>query len=113
VNPRTKVIVTGVQGQDGSILSEILVNLGYDVIGIGRRRLDAWAVALKQPQEYNTLEQIGDNYKDFVDYLIAKKPEVCIHFEPSSELLDKEDAGWRSDYMIMMDKASHHSGSSV
>jgi hypothetical protein len=28
---------------------------------IGRRRLDAWAVGLHQPQEYNTLEQIGDN----------------------------------------------------
>jgi hypothetical protein len=25
---------------------------------IGRRRLDAWAVGLKQPQEYNTLEQV-------------------------------------------------------
>jgi hypothetical protein len=36
-----------------------------------------------------SLEQIGENYKDFVDYLIAKKPEVCIHFEPSSELLNK------------------------
>jgi len=28
---------------------------------IGRRRLDAWAVGLKQPQEYNTLDQVGDN----------------------------------------------------
>ena len=28
---------------------------------IGRRRLDAWAVGLNQPQEYNTLEQIDDN----------------------------------------------------
>jgi hypothetical protein len=28
---------------------------------VGKRRLDAWAVGLKQPQEYNTLEQIGDN----------------------------------------------------
>ena len=28
---------------------------------IGKRRLDAWAVGLKQAQEYNTLEQIGDN----------------------------------------------------
>jgi hypothetical protein len=28
---------------------------------IGRRRLDAWAVGLKQPQEYGTLEQVGDN----------------------------------------------------
>jgi hypothetical protein len=36
-----------------------------------------------------SLEQIGENYKEFVDYLIAKKPEICIHFEPSSELLDE------------------------
>lgn len=27
----------------------------------GKRRLDAWAVGLKQPQEYSTLEQVGDN----------------------------------------------------
>ena len=36
-----------------------------------------------------SLEQIGENYKEFVDYLLAKKPEVCIHFEPSAELLDE------------------------
>jgi hypothetical protein len=28
---------------------------------LGRRRLDAWATGLGLPQEYNTLEQIGDN----------------------------------------------------
>ena len=28
-----------------------------------------------------SLEQIHDNYKEFVDYLIAKKPDICIHFE--------------------------------
>jgi hypothetical protein len=28
---------------------------------IGQRRLDAWAVGLNQPQEYGTLEQVGDN----------------------------------------------------
>ena len=38
-----------------------------------------------------SLEQIGENYKEFVDYLITKKPEVCIHFEPSSELLDENN----------------------
>jgi GDPmannose 4,6-dehydratase len=57
VNPRSKVIVTGVQGQDGSILCEILVNLGYDVIGIGRRRLDDFSardVFLRKLSELNT-----------------------------------------------------------
>jgi UDP-glucose 4-epimerase len=57
VNPRSKVIVTGVQGQDGSILCEILVNLGYEVIGIGRRRLDDFSardVSLRKLSELNT-----------------------------------------------------------
>jgi hypothetical protein len=34
---------------------------------IGRRRLDAWAVGLKRPQEHNTLEQVGDNTFRMVD----------------------------------------------
>jgi hypothetical protein len=36
-----------------------------------------------------SLEQIGENYKEFVDYLIFKQPDLCIHFEPSSELLNE------------------------
>jgi len=36
-----------------------------------------------------SLEQIHENYKEFVDYLISKKPEICIHFEPSAELLNE------------------------
>jgi GDPmannose 4,6-dehydratase len=39
-----KIIVTGVQGQDGSILVEQLVELGHDVVGIGRRRLDDFSL---------------------------------------------------------------------
>jgi len=35
-----------------------------------------------------SLEQMGENYKDFVDYLISKKPKLCINFEPMAELLD-------------------------
>jgi hypothetical protein len=35
------------------------------------------------------LEQVGSNYKSFVDYLISKKPKVCIHMEPIDELLDE------------------------
>lgn len=35
------------------------------------------------------LEQVGDNFKDFVAFLLDKKPNICIHFEPIDELLDK------------------------
>ena len=34
------------------------------------------------------LEQVGENYKDFIDFLLVKKPSLCIHFEPIDELLD-------------------------
>ena len=37
-----------------------------------------------------SLEQMGENYKDFVNYLIYKKPDLCINFEPMSEILNKD-----------------------
>lgn len=39
-----KIMVTGVQGQDGSIVSELLFAEGYEVIGVGRRRLDDFSI---------------------------------------------------------------------
>ena len=35
-----------------------------------------------------SLEQIGDKFKPFVDYLLAQKPAVVVNFEPMSEFLD-------------------------
>lgn len=37
-------IVTGVQGQDGFILTEQLLSQGHQVIGVGRRRLDDFSL---------------------------------------------------------------------
>ncbi len=34
------------------------------------------------------LEQVGENFKDFVDFLLTKKPSICVHMEPIDELLD-------------------------
>lgn len=34
------------------------------------------------------LEQVGENYKPFIDYVVRQKPDVCIHIEPIYELLD-------------------------
>ena len=36
------------------------------------------------------LEQVGSNWRPFVDYLIAMKPGVIINIEPISELLDED-----------------------
>ena len=38
-----------------------------------------------------SLEQMGDNYKDFVNYLVSQKPDLCINFEPMTELLDEDN----------------------
>jgi len=37
----------------------------------------------------NALEQVGENYKDFINFLINKKPDLCLNFEPMPEILDK------------------------
>lgn len=34
------------------------------------------------------LEQVGSDFKDFIQYLIDNKPKICIHLEPISEMLD-------------------------
>lgn len=34
------------------------------------------------------LEQVGNNFKDFLDFLIQKKPGLCVHIEPIVELYD-------------------------
>jgi hypothetical protein len=40
---------------------------------------------------FASLEQTGDNYKDFIQYLIENKPSICVHIEPTSETLDEEN----------------------
>lgn len=35
------------------------------------------------------LEQVGEKFDKFIEYLIKQKPEICIHFEPIDELLDE------------------------
>lgn len=35
------------------------------------------------------LEQVGNNYESFVQYLLKQNPNVCIHMEPIAELLDE------------------------
>lgn len=37
------------------------------------------------------LEQIGDNFKEFINYLLKKKPTICIHIEPIDELMNRSN----------------------
>ena len=38
-----------------------------------------------------SLEQIGDKWGPFVNYLLEQKPKLCIHIEPIAEVLDPEN----------------------
>ena len=40
---------------------------------------------------FAALEQVGSNHVDFIEYLISKKPSICLHVEPISELLEPDD----------------------
>lgn len=37
------------------------------------------------------LEQIGDRFKPFLEYLIKQRPYLCVHIEPMAELLEPEN----------------------
>ena len=38
-----------------------------------------------------SLEQVGERHEEFLKYLIEKKPGLCVHFEPISEVFDKDN----------------------
>jgi hypothetical protein len=37
------------------------------------------------------LEQVGNRFEKFVDYLLKNKPTLCVHVEPIAELLDENN----------------------
>ena len=39
---KKKAIITGIAGQDGAFLSQLLLEKGYKVIGADRRRVDSY-----------------------------------------------------------------------
>ena len=61
----TTALITGVAGQDGSYLSEHLLDLGYDVIGLCRRNTDLWRLqkALKNPNFRIVYGDIADFFQ--------------------------------------------------
>ena len=84
-----KALITGITGQDGSYLSELLLEKGYEVHGIVRR------VALEHPQA--RMWRIRDNvdriqihsasmesYASLFDIISGVKPDECYHLAAQS-----------------------------
>jgi len=84
-----KVLITGITGQDGSYLSELLLEKGYEVHGIVRR------VALEHPQSRMwRIRHILDNlhihsasmesYASIFNIISEIKPDECYHLAAQS-----------------------------
>jgi len=84
-----KALITGIDGQDGSYLSELLLEKGYEVHGIVRR------VALEAPEQHlwrikHLLDKIIihagslDSYASIFKVVEQVKPDECYHLAAQS-----------------------------
>ena len=84
-----KALITGITGQDGSYLSELLLQKGYEVHGIVRR------VAIEHPQARmwrirHLLDRIKihsasmESYASIFDIVADVKPDECYHLAAQS-----------------------------
>jgi GDPmannose 4,6-dehydratase len=84
-----RALVTGITGQDGSYLAELLVGKGYEVHGIVRR------VALEDPERrLNRLGAVRDrvvlhaasleSYASLYEAVVAIQPDECYHLAAQS-----------------------------
>ena len=84
-----KALITGITGQDGSYLSELLLEKGYEVHGIVRR------VAIEHPQARmwrirHILDRIKihsasmESYASIFDIITDVKPDECYHLAAQS-----------------------------
>lgn len=84
-----RALITGITGQDGSYLSELLVEKGYEVHGIVRR------VALEHPQARmwrirHLMDRIKihsgsmESYASIFDIISTVKPDECYHLAAQS-----------------------------
>jgi len=40
---------------------------------------------------FGALEQTGNRYREFMDYLYSQKPDLCLHVEPMNEFYDEDN----------------------
>jgi len=87
--PKKKALITGITGQDGSYLSEMLLEKGYDVHGIVRR------VALEHPESRmwrirSVLDRIHihsasmESYASLFNIISELQPDECYHLAAQS-----------------------------
>jgi GDPmannose 4,6-dehydratase len=94
-------LITGVTGQDGSYLAELLLEKGYKVVGVKRRTsllsTDRIDHILEHPNfqlVYGSMNDVGSFYRLFMDnqfdevYNLAAQSHVRVSFEVPEETVD-------------------------
>jgi len=96
---KKKALITGITGQDGSYLAELLLDKGYEVHGIARR------LAIEDPSHrLNRINHILDkvklhsgtleNYSRFIELFEDLKPDECYHLAAQSFVHESFEDGF-------------------
>jgi len=102
INKQKTAIISGITGQDGSYLAELLLEKGYKVIGIKRRtsllnaheRLDSFynnknlELVYGNMHDASSIFSIINKYKPDEFYNLAAQSHVKVSFEVTEETLD-------------------------
>ena len=95
INPKAQMygLDWAISSQDGiqKINEACGTNFGYHNFDFFNVDVDYNLEPNSAVYTFAALEQVGDSYRDFVDYLIEQKPEICVHIEPMSDPLDPEE----------------------
>jgi len=101
---KKKALLTGITGQDGSYLAELLIEKGYDVHGIVRR------VAIEDP-EHRLWRIRLESYSSIFSVIDEVKPHECYHLAAQSFVSYSFEDEF-STMMINID-GTHHVLSSI
>jgi len=113
---RKKALITGITGQDGSYLTELLLEKGYEVHGLVRRaaiedpshRLSRIKHLLKDVKLHSgTLE----NYSRFIEIFDDLRPDECYHLAAQSFVHESFEDGFST--MDMNIKGVQHALSAL
>ena len=93
-----RALITGVFGQDGSYLTELLLKMGYEVHGVTKQHMSGNSSKIRQYLHKNGIEPVVhscdlNSYADVRSLLETLKPDECYHLAAthySSEVPDSE-----------------------
>jgi len=82
-------LVTGIAGQDGAYLAQLLISKGYQVHGTVRQASDLWRLRTLGVLDHLTLvAEPGSSFEYWSDFLIRLQPSEIYHLAANSSVSD-------------------------